>query len=69
MDLFGRKKRRAKRIKKYEEDYRKMSLEARRRHAQFIYQTAIHGIFRNEAVIEQCEAAVAVERSECAESP
>lgn len=64
MDLFGREKRKAERIKKYKDHYRGMNPSQRVEQNDFLKQMAIHATFRNNAVAEQLTAAAAVEREE-----
>jgi len=64
MDLFGFKKRR---MKEYEREYRELSPEERQDHFKRLEIYSLYEAsspFRNKALIEMCQAAMAVDEEE-----
>ena len=59
-DLFGRAKKKRKRVEKYKGEYRGMSIEGQELHRKVLVQCVIHGTFYNRAVDEMMQAAVEV---------
>lgn len=60
-DLFGIRRRR---INVYKVDYKNMNEEQRVQFQDMIRHHAIHDIFRNQNIIDQCNAAIEVEGEE-----
>ena len=63
-NLFGRQRRR---VEAYKTTYRSMDREQRDLWWKIVENEAIHGFFRNQDIINRCEAASEVLREEAAE--
>ena len=67
MDLFGFKKRRAKRMEVYKETYRAKNADQRRQHYNTLVLRVYTNTFYDKALMEILRAAVEVEEEEEAE--